>query len=87
MDLTGLDQQRTKPSPYPKRVERKHQAHSPRYGAVMTPQAPVGRVHKHRRIHLHVEPTVCHTSTRKHKRMGFIGLDDAELEILIERGT
>ena len=53
----------------------------------MRPPTPVGRVHKYLRIHLHVEPTVCHPPTGKHQRMGFIGLDDAKLEILIKRGA
>jgi hypothetical protein len=53
----------------------------------MTPQTPVGRVHKDLRIHLHVEPTVYNPPTGKHQRMGFICLDDAKFEILIERGA
>lgn len=62
---------------------------SPRCGAVlaMAPQTPVGRINKDLRVHAHVEPTVCNPSTGKYKRMGFIGLNDAELEILIKRGA
>ena len=53
----------------------------------MAPQTPVSGAHKDLRIHLHVKPTVCYPPTRKYQRMGFIGLDDAELEILIKRGA
>jgi len=60
-----------------------------RCGAVlaMRPQTPMGRINKDLRIHCHVEPTVCYPPTGKYKRMGFICLNDAELQILTKRGA
>jgi len=53
----------------------------------MAPQTPVGRINKDLRVHFHVEPAVCNPPTGKYERMGFICLNDAELEILIKRGA
>jgi hypothetical protein len=60
-----------------------------RCGAVpaIRPQTPVGRINKDLGVHFHVEPTVCYPPTGKYERMGFICLNDAELQILIKRGA